>query len=192
MITSEDNPSIQADEIRYVVARGLREGTLTLYEGYQLQCEAIRIDRIAYTQSAWGRQLSISGLLAIVMHAVTEKALGLHDAAIRHEQWYVNDFHLLGTRRHHFLTDKYPGIAGWLSDGDFLQLINTLRINYDKLSDDDGPYPSEVFPYHYAAPELVLTGEGIGAFDNLKREVSDTVGDAIVELATGRWGITMR
>lgn len=188
MIPNENNPSVQAHEVRYVVARGLRDGTLSLYEGYQLQCEAVRIDRIAYTQSAWGRQLSISGLLAIVMHAVTAKALGLHAAASRYEQWYVDDFHLLGDPRHHFLTDAYLGVAGWLSDHDFLRLLNTKRINYDKLSDNDGPYPTEVFPYHFAAPELVLVGERVREFDDVVQDVSDAVGDAIAGLATGRWG----
>ena len=131
MIAIESNPSTQAFEVRRVVARGLRDGTLTLYEGYQLQCEAIRIDRIAYTQSAWGRQLSISGLLSIVMHAISAKAFGLHDAANGYEQWYVDDFHLLGERRPHFLTDAYSGIAGWLTDRDFLRLLNTMRVSYN-------------------------------------------------------------
>ena len=63
MIGIEDNPSIQANKVRRFIVRGLRDESLTLFEAYQLHCEALRIDRIAYTQSAWGRRLSISGLL---------------------------------------------------------------------------------------------------------------------------------
>tara|TARA_R110002049_G_C9017041_1_gene551058 strand:- start:390 stop:956 length:567 start_codon:yes stop_codon:yes gene_type:complete len=188
MIATESNPSTQANEVRRSIVRGMRDGALTLYEAYLLHCEALRIDRIAYTQSAWGRQLSISGLLSIVMHSITAEAFGLHDAASTYERWYVDDFSQLGERRPHFLTAAYPGTTGWRNDLNFLRRLNITRIEYDRLSDNDGPYPIEVFPFHFAAPELALIGEPVDAFLNAKRDVSDAVGDAIVELATGRWG----
>jgi hypothetical protein len=188
MIATASNPSTQANEVRRAIVRGIRDSSLTLYEGYQLHCEAIRIERIAYTQSAWGRQLSISGLLSIVMHALTAKAFGLNDAASNYERWYVDDFPLLGERRPHFLTTAYPGNSGWIADVGFLQHIHTTRVNYDKLSDDDGPYAIEVFPYDFAAPERVLLGDPVSVFEHSVHNVSDAVGDAIVNLATGRWG----
>ena len=166
MIANESNPSTQANEVRRAIVRGLRDSSLTLYEGYQLHCEAIRIDRIAYTQSAWVRQLSISGLLSIVMHALTAKAFGLHDAASRYERWYIDDFPLLGEHRPHFLTTAYPGTSGWIADRDFLQHVDATRVNYERLSDDDGPYPIEVFPYHFAAPERVPLGDRVSAFQD--------------------------
>ena len=188
MIATESNPSTQANEVRRAIVRGLRDTTLTLYEAYLLHCEAVRIDRIAYTQSAWGRQLSISGLLTIVMHAITAEAFGLHDAAGTYERWYVDDFPQLGEHRPHFLTAAYPGTTGWRNDQEFLRRLNATRNEYDNLSDDEGPYPIEVFPFHFAAPELVLIGERDDAFLNFNRDVSDTVGDTIVEVATGQWG----
>ena len=187
MIGIEDNPSIQANKVRRFIVRGLRDESLTLFEAYQLHCEALRIDRIAYTQSAWDRQLSISGLLSIVMHAITARAFGLVDASISYQRWYVDDFRLLEERRTHFLTTAYPGSGGWLDDLDFLQRIHQTRIDYDRLSDDDGPFPNEVFPFHFASPELALLGQRIDAFQNSSRDVSDTVAEAIVELTTGRW-----
>lgn len=187
MIATESNPSTQANEVRRVIVRGLRDATLTLYEAYLLHCEAVRIDRIAYTQSAWGRRLSISGLLTIVMHSITAEAFRLHDAASKYERWYVDDFPQLAEHRPHFLTEAYPGTTGWRSDQDFLRRLHTTRIEYDKLPDDDGPYPTEVFPFHFAAPELVLIGERADVFVHFNGDVSDAVGDAIVELATGRW-----
>lgn len=190
LISVKNTPSLQANEIRRVITCGLRNSTLSLYEAYLLHCEAVRIERIAYTQSAWRRRLSITGLLTIVMHGITAEAFGLDEVAKTYADWYAKDFSQLGEYRPHFLTAAYPGTTGWLKDHDFLHLLHTKRIEYDNLPDGEGPYPTEVFPFHFAAPERRLLGENTEEFRNDKRSVGDEVGDAIVELATGRWGMT--
>ena len=47
-------------------------------------------------------------------------------------------------------------------DTGLLRELLTVRENYATLSDEEGPYHVEVFPYHYFEPERILL-EKIGA-----------------------------
>lgn len=153
------NPGICAGNIdNYVLSRA-RAGDINLYSAFTLAHEATRIGRDFYLLPAWKRTLAISGLLRIYMDALTARALGCSHEASQAEEWFLHDRALLDKHRPHFLVARLNQGAALFADRSFHQELADLRANYDDLSDDDGPFPNEVF-LENAAPELELLKPG--------------------------------
>lgn len=183
-----DNPLIQADDLRFYISRRLKTGSLDLYSAFMLSHEATRIGRYGYLQSAWGRQLSISGLLRIYMNGLTASAFGLSGIVEKSRDWFANDIDLLAETRTHFFTTAMRK-TNLFDDTEFLATLCKMRENYNSLPDEDGPYHNEVFPWHYAAPECYLLNPTTSNSDfTLPQSLDPEAESLIVELNTGKWG----
>ncbi len=64
-LLDEENPLLVEMDITNFVSDGLRNRSLPLYSAYLLELEAVRIGRLGYLQPAWGRSLSIFGVLTM-------------------------------------------------------------------------------------------------------------------------------
>lgn len=160
LLPLDPHPGICANKIgRYVISR-LKADTINLYSAYLLMHEALRLKRRCYTLPAWGRTLSITGLLEIYFDYLTGMALKCAREATESAEWFVADLSLLHEKRAHFLVDGLSLGRSLLTDRTFHQRLSTLRGDYDNLSADDGPFPLEVFPWHFAAPERELLHPG--------------------------------
>ncbi len=182
-----DHPLIQADDLRFYISRRLKTGKLDLYSAFMLSHEATRIGRFGYLQSAWGHELSISGLLKIYMNGLTASAFGLVGIVEKSQDWFSNDMDLLSETRTHFFTSAMRK-TNLFDDTEFLATLCEMRENYDSLPDDDGPYHNEVFPWHYAAPECHLLDPKSNSDFNIPISLDPEIESLIVELNKGIWG----
>lgn len=182
-----DNPLIQADDLRFYISRRLKAGNVELYSAFMLSHEATRIGRFGYLQSAWGHQLSISGLLKIYMNGLTATAFGLDGIVQKSHEWLAHDVDLLSETRSHFFTSAMRK-TNLFDDTEFLAKLCRMRENYNSLPDDDGPYHNEVFPWHYAAPECHLLDPKPASEFMIPNSLDPEIESLIVDLNTGKWG----
>ena len=64
--------------------------------------------------------------------------------------------------------------------------MSRVRREYERLSDDDGPYHTEVFPYDEMAPEdILLSGTPLRPFKS--NDLEPEVERLLLALGTGRW-----
>jgi hypothetical protein len=185
-LDNELNPLIVSNKIKRFVSSGLKDGTLNLYSAYSLNLEAIRIKRLGYHQSAWNYHLPISGIIALYMHYLC--SLAFEDSTVSEivMTWLKEDMILLKENRRHYITDILKKNIEPIPSDKWLEKLSSVRLNYDSLSDDDGPYHNEEFPYHYASPEgALLKKKEREKFQ--KRIVSPLVEDIIVSINLSKW-----
>ena len=181
----DNHPAILAQNLDIYVSHRLREDDLDIYSAFLLAMEAARIRRFAYRQPAWPQTLSISGLLALLMLAVTARALRMNQPYEMLKQWFLEDIPLLAEKRQHFLVSRLHAGESLFDDEALLTEIAELRRDYDSLSDDFGPYPSEVFPWDYAAPEGEVLNAGSDPAFQSEQLLDENIGEILVELASG-------
>lgn len=182
-----DHPLIQADELSIYISSRLRDGGVNLYSAFLLEHEAVRIHRNGYLQPAWNHRLSISGLFRIYMNCLTARAFHADKMEAITEDWFSEDISRLQERRPHFFTDRLSKGRSLTTDGAFLQLLSDMRDQYHSLSDDDGPFHVEVFPWDYAAPERELLKPGSQPQFRQTSPIDPEIEDLIVELCTEQW-----
>ena len=186
-LDTEKNPLIISDNINYVVSDGLREGSFNLYSAFLLNHECIRIKRFGYYQTAWHYSLSISGGVAIYMHYLCARAFDSTKMANVVLQWLVEDLPMLKQNRKHYIIDELLKELEPIPSTKWLDILSETRNNYDNLSDDDGPYHNEVFPYDYAVPEAHLLGEpDRGDFFN--KQIDSDIEELLINISISDWG----
>ena len=182
-----DHPLIQADDLRFYISRRLKAGNLDLYSAFMLSHEATRIGRLGYLQSAWGHELSISGLLKIYMNGLTATAFGVNGIVDKSRDWFAHDMDLLAETRTHFFTSAMRDIDVF-DDTGFLTTLCKMRDNYNNLPDDDGPYHNEFFPWHYASPERHLLDPKSNSDFIVPKSLDPEIESLIIDLNIGKWG----
>lgn len=87
---------------------------------------------------------------------------------------------LCGERRTHYIMDRYMEFLNVnTNDTGLLKELLTVRENYAALSDEEGPYHVEVFPYHYFEPERILL-EKINI--NTEKNIGTDIETILIEL----------
>lgn len=180
-----EHPGVCSANIRFHVTDRLRDGEINLYSASLLAHEALRLERQCFVQPAWKRQVRISSLLAFFLDHLTAKAFGSDAEAAESAAWFVECVPLLQEKRPHFLTSRMTGTGeALLADRGFYEQLADLRSRFDTLSDDDGPYPQEVFPYYFAAPESELLVPGSQPAFQGGRELDDLSAEIYIKLQT--------
>lgn len=180
----DDHPAILADDLSRYISDRLRRNDLDIYSAFLLAMESAKISRIAYRQPAWPQSLSVSGLLSLFMLALTARALRMDGPYSQIKGWFLEDIELLSEKRQHFLTDRLPKGSSLFEDKALLTDISEMRQAYDNLSDDHGPYPSEVFPWDHAAPEREILAAGSEPAFRDEHVLDSHVGELLVDLAS--------
>ena len=182
----QSNPGLNASHITWYVTDRLRAGSINLYSAYLLMHEALRFERETYTQPAWKQRMRISQLLRIYYDVLTGRALGCTSEADEAAEWFIADAPLLQELRPHFLADRRGDGLALLSDGDFYKKLSDLRQRFNSLSDESGPFPPEVFPFDFAAPERELLESGSQAQFKRPQELDQETSDFYVQLQISR------
>ena len=176
-VNSVAHPSIKAMHISRFIASGLRSSELSLYEAFILNSEVIKFERLSYIQPAWSKQARISNCIEIL----NQKLLALlFKDRVNEQLMYelgVEAYGLCAEKRNHYIMNRYLEFLNIQSNS--LELLNELSIvreTYNKLSDANGPYHVEYFPYDYCKFENMLNGEKM---ELLATNVSTWVEDVI-------------
>ena len=156
-IKEATNPAIKAHELTFYIADGFRNQKLNLYEAYLLNWEVINYTRDSYTLPAWSRRVQISTCLALLNQKLLALAFRDKDCVQQLEKWGMEALRICGEKRSHYIMDRYHEfIMLDYNREDLLKELFKIREMYNTMSDEQGPYHVEVFPYHYFAPEKIL------------------------------------
>ena len=184
---SDDYPRVQAGTVSQYVSDRIQAGDIDLYSAFQLEHEATRIHRLSYRQPAWGWTVGIRDLQKIFMLGLTARGLGCDRQAEIAETWFMDDSALLDEKREHHFIDRLADGRSLFTDRRLLEQLAVIRRDYDRLSDGDGPYHVEVFPYDFAEPENDILNAGSRREFKHSGVMDSEVEEVLVELLTGKW-----
>lgn len=175
-----DNPLIIAAEISYFISDAMREGKISLYEAYLLNWEEIKYRRMGYTQSAWNGKVRIATCLAILNQKLLAHIFHEQTGAELLKVWGLEAYKLNKENRAHYIMDRYQLFLESNDSPELLKKLLDTRNSYDELSDDEGPYHNEVFPYDDCSPEEILLGRN--GQTEYKKHLDGVIEELIVEL----------
>lgn len=158
-IKNKNNPSMVSDDISHFVIDSLRGDKISLYEAYLINMEAIKFKRLGYIQPAWNERVRISTCLTLLNQKLLAHVFNENVSAIKVKELALEAYKLNKEERSHFIMNKYSEFLEANTNISLLQEMLNARRNYDKLSDDGGPYHNETFPYHFYSPEEILLNE---------------------------------
>ena len=180
-IRNTDNPLIVANKISYFLSDALREGKISLYEAYVVNWEEIRFRRMGYTQPAWGGRVRIMTCLTLLNQKLLAHFFNDQLGVEKLRDWGLEANQLNNEKRPHYIMDRYNVFLDANDSTNLLEKLSDVRISYERLSDEDGPYHTEVFPYHYYSPEELLLGKS-GQLEN-KEGINEGIEKLIIELS---------
>jgi hypothetical protein len=183
----DENPRVQAGALSDYVSDRIHAGDINLYSAFQLQHEAVRIHRLSYRQPSWGWTVGIRDLQMIFMLALTARALRCDQQAKIAEDWFMEDIAFLDEKRKHHFTERLADGKKLFTDRRFLEQLATIRRDYDNISDVDGPFHVEVFPYDFAEPEQEILNPGSRQEFKHSGVMDSEVEEILVEVLTGKW-----
>jgi len=178
-IRIQNNPLVLANKISYFIADALKGDQLNLYTAYLLHWEEIRLRRIGYMKLSWGGKVRISTCLAILNQKLLAHMFDEHAGAETLGDWGEEASRLNRENRPHYIMDNYIRYLHAVDSPELLEKLQRVRDRYDTLSDEEGPYHTEVFPYHYYRPEELLlqkTGQ-VESRKNLDDEVEKIINE---------------
>ena len=179
----EENPLIVADAVRFFISDRLRDGSISLYSAFLLNQDELSLRRSGYRQPAWCHPLSLSGVLALYMQYLFGLAIGEAKITSSVAAWLEEDISLLDTERKHYIREYVARLPKIEPTREHLIELSRIRSQYEELSDDDGPYHTEVFPYDYFSPEDALLGASTTSVE--KGEIDKEVEEIMLKL--GVW-----
>jgi hypothetical protein len=155
-ITSTDNPFVLTNAAGYFISDSLRNQSVKLYDSYLINGECIRIRASALIQPSWGENIRIRHCIDILNQKLLAQVFD-DTAAIG----FLSDlgekiFTLNTEKRPHYIANNYMQLMGTPVETSLLEALAEVRIKYDSLPDDDGPYHTESFPWDYCEPENIL------------------------------------
>ena len=191
-IKKTENPTLKAAKLSFYISDGLKEQKLDIYEAYLLQQEVLSYAREGYLLPAWNTKVRIAACLALLNQRLL--ALAFHDRNYARllKEWGLEAYDLCAERRAHYIMSRYrdflnidhtgaddPGRPDCAHEGLLRELLN-VRGNYGRLSDRDGPYHVEVFPYHYFETERILLEK---AYPDKEEQLSGDTEEILIELS---------
>lgn len=180
IIKQESNPLVIANKISYFLSNALREDKISLFEAYLLNMEELRFRRMGYTQTTWNGRVRISTCLSIINQKLLSQIFGEDIVAEKLKGWGLEAYKLNKEKREHYIIDNFNLYLDAQNSPELLKKLVDVRKNYEKLSDDKGPFHNEVFPYHYYSPEDILLGNT--EMNVLEKTLNSNIEELLVEL----------
>ena len=184
-VRNTDNPAIKAIRLSVHLSDMLRENKINIYEAYLLQGEIISCRREGYILPAWGNTVQcstvqISDCIAILNQRLLALVFKDYKYADLLKDFGIEALHLCKEKRAHYIMDDYMEFININAGADsLLYKLYNARQNYNSLSDEEGPFHVEEFPYHYCEPEKILLGK-----ENLQsmKSISGDIETLLIEL----------
>ena len=184
-VRNTDNPAIKAIRLSVHLSDMLRENKINIYEAYLLQGEIISCRREGYILPAWGSTVQcstvqISDCIAILNQRLLALVFKDYKYADLLKDFGIEALHLCKEKRAHYIMDDYMEFININAGADsLLYKLYNARQNYNSLSDEEGPFHVEEFPYHYCEPEKILLGK-----ENLQsmKSISGDIETLLIEL----------
>lgn len=150
------NPLLIRNKINVFLADMLRGGRMGLYEAYLVHSESLRFERQGVVQPAWNFRCGISCCLAFLNQKLLADVFAERESAEKFKTWALEVYSKNEEKRSHYIADRFSNFLDAKNDPGLLNELIKVRHEYNKLSDDLGPFHIEVFPYHFFSPEELL------------------------------------
>lgn len=179
-VKDASNPTVKAMKLSFYLSDCLKIKKLSMYEAYLLQWEIINYTRMGYILPAWSGRVQISTCLTILNQRLLALIFDDMNCAKQLEEWGREAMNMCPDKRAHYIMDRYiEFLSVGYNDDDFFRELLSIRENYASMSDSEGPYHVEVFPYHYFEPErILLEKENL----NIEKNISIDTETILVEL----------
>ena len=106
-LKNKTNPVMISDSISHFIINSLRDNSINLYEAYLINMEAIKFERLGYTQIGWNSRVRISTCLALLNQKLLSDAFDEHVCAKKVNEWAMEAYQLNREKRLHFIMDRY-------------------------------------------------------------------------------------
>jgi hypothetical protein len=129
-IKNINNPVVIADKISHFVIDSLRDDTISLYEAYVINSEAVRFKRLGYMQPAWNERVRITICLSLLNQKLLSHIFNENESAEKIKVWGVEAYKLNKEKRSHYIMDRYNLFLD--ANSNPLLLTEMLEIRRDK------------------------------------------------------------
>lgn len=181
-IKGTDNPILKSAKLTFYISDGLKNQKLNLYEAYLLQQEVICFTRDGYILPAWNGKVRISTCLALLNQRLLAQAFHDMNYVQLLKEYGAEAFGLCAEKGKHYIMDSYNEFLNMdCEQEDLLRKMLAVRESNGSLSDNDGPYHVEVFPWHYFEPERILLENTDMGTD---RQISEDTELILIEINT--------
>lgn len=178
-LKSTNHPSVRASILSKYISQSLLNKCINLYEAYLLNWEKINYEREAYVQPAWNKKVQITNCISILNMKMVAYLLNDQLSVIKLSDWALEAYNMNQEKRSHYIMDNYEIYLHAYNDGMLLTKLLSIRSN--KISFNDGPFHSEIFPYEYCLFEEYLINKMF--FGDSEKYVSNSVEDLLVEIS---------
>ena len=180
-IKEQQNPLLIANRLSYFIADSLRDNRCSLYESYLLNDYVLQLKRDGYIKPAWMSKVQISTCLSLLNQLLLCRFFQDQDPTQRYRDWCNEACRLNQEKRPHYIMDRFTDFLDAPDRPALLTELAAVRHNYAMMSDDNGPFHVESFPYDsYSAEELLLNPKNDVRH---ARDVSPSICELIVTLS---------
>jgi hypothetical protein len=161
-IASESHLFIIADSIGFFLADALRKNHLSAYDSYSINYERLRIMHVGYQQLSWGQKPSISTCLDFLNGKLLAHVFNDTQAISKLAEYCHQIYAAVKCKRNHYIINNYNDFCGhFVPDRSCLEQLSRIRLIWETLSFDGGPYHPEFFPWDFMSPENILLCEKV-------------------------------
>ena len=176
-LLEEMNPDattpVIANRIDHFLSDAMREKTVSLYEGYLLNSEILRLKRC---YGNWNNSVQISTCIMILNQRLLADFFRNEPAIDTFRNWGLEAYALNHEIRKHYILDKYPLLMEPEVPRELLEHLYQVRLNCENMSFDEGPFHDERFPWEdYSPEELLLNGTNHLDYMVLSEDISDLI-----------------
>lgn len=176
-IQNATHPAVKAVKLSHYISDGLKNKSLSLYEAYHLQEEVICYKREGWLLPAWNGIVSYSSCIEILNQMILAEIFQDTANAKLLREWGRKAYSLCDKKRRHYIMDRFPSFLEEPISRDLLRELSKVRADYESLSDADGPYHVEAFPFHYYEPENIMLNGIV-----IEKELRENVEELLIAL----------
>jgi hypothetical protein len=174
-----EHPALIANKIGIFISDMLKVNLINLYEAYLLNFEEIKFRRNSYIALGWNGRVKISICLAILNQRLLAKIFNDEDVYGLLWEWGIEAMKLNSEKRPHYIMDRYNVFLDLRDSSELLKELLKIRMNYQSLNDNEGPFHIEVFPYNFYSPEKILLENEYNVYD---KTIDKKIENLIIEL----------
>ena len=181
-IVHDESPATASLDVSILLSKLIKNNMISLYEVYLINMEILRLNRLAYTQKSWGRNVSITNIISIINQLMIANIFEDSKAVEILQVWALEAYSLNKEKREHYIIDNYKGYIECSSNRKLLEKLSDFRKYANELPFNDGPYHFEVVPDMYYSPEDILLNSELLQEVRKNKNIQEAIEDFIVEL----------
>ena len=155
------NQDLKAIRLSRHLARLLREDQISLYEGFLLNLEVLRIEAVTYSMTVPGSHAPSAGqCLDLLNQYLLSEFFRELQTSERVKSWAIEASRATQPIPDHYILGDFLRFFERPVNTEYLHLLSRIRSSYSSQDEADGPFHVERFPFLYHSPEDLLLAQG--------------------------------